>query len=239
MRCFLWVFIFSVLAVACSNPVKINNLPEATTGAGRTFITILSDTLIELAELRRGDILVKPNHNWLPGTAWVKGGSGFGHAVIVITGATGADAFEVLSKSEIIESHARPVPPEFEIRMTKAYNPVNDFRFNNTSFAPVKAGYRYRLRPPFHEEQIDSLIAFLIRQDDGLSSWRAQKKYVGHAELTNTNHQTYWYCSHLIWQAFYSVLGIDLDSNGGVIVYPNDIFLLPPRNYSWYRVCRI
>ncbi len=227
MRCFLWVFIFSVLAVACSNPVKINNLPEATTGAGRTFITILSDTLIELAELRRGDILVKPNHNWLPGTAWVKGGNGFGHALIVTEGAAGGKGVEVLSRSVIFESHARPVPPDFEIRMTKAYNPDPDIRFDNTSFAPVKAGYRYRLRPMLQEGQIDSVIAFIIRQDDGLSSWRAQKKFVGHAELTNTNHQTYWYCSHLIWQAFYSVLGIDLDSNGGVIVYPNDLVASP------------
>jgi uncharacterized protein YycO len=47
------------------------------------------------------------------------------------------------------------------------------------------------------------------------------------AELAGRQHQTYWYCSHLIWQAFYSVLNIDLDPNGGVIVYPNDLIVSP------------
>jgi hypothetical protein len=227
MRCIIWSFVFVVMAVACNSTVEENIVTDTNTGEERTLPAILNDTLTELTELRRGDILVKPNHNWLPGTAWVKGGSDFGHAMIVTKGATGENAIEVLSQSVIIESHARSVPPEFEIRMTKAYNPDTDYRFDNTSFAPAKAGYRYRLRPQLPDEQIDSVLAFIIRQEDGLSSWRAQKNYVGHAELTNTNHQTYWYCSHLIWQAFYTVLNIDLDPNGGVIVYPNDLVASP------------
>lgn len=32
-----------------------------------------------------------------------------------------------------------------------------------------------------------------------------------------------WYCSKLVWAAYYSVFGIDLDSDGGYIVYPRDI----------------
>ena len=227
MHCIIWFFVFTVMAVACSSPVEENIIKGTITCEERTLPAILNDTLTELTELRRGDILVKPNHNWLPGTAWVKGGSDFGHAMIVTKGAIGENAIEVLSQSVIIESHARSVPPEFEIRMTKAYNPDTDYRFFNTSFAAEKAGYLYRLRPQLPNEQIDSVLAFIIRQDYGLSSWRAQKKYVGHAELSNANHQTYWYCSHLIWQAFYSVLNIDLDSNGGAIVYPNDLIASP------------
>jgi uncharacterized protein YycO len=37
----------------------------------------------------------------------------------------------------------------------------------------------------------------------------------------------YWYCSLLIWQAFYDVLGIDIDANQGVYVYPNDLINSP------------
>lgn len=40
-----------------------------------------------------------------------------------------------------------------------------------------------------------------------------------------------WYCSKLIWAAYYSVFGIDLDSDGGYIVYPRDI-LRSPSIYS-------
>jgi uncharacterized protein YycO len=36
-----------------------------------------------------------------------------------------------------------------------------------------------------------------------------------------------WYCSLLIWEAFYTVAGIDLDSNGGLMVYPNDLIASP------------
>jgi len=36
-----------------------------------------------------------------------------------------------------------------------------------------------------------------------------------------------WYCSLLIWEAFYQVLGIDLDPNGGIMVFPNDLIASP------------
>lgn len=227
MHCIIWSLIFMVIAVASNYPDEENFVTNVISDDNRTLPTILNDTIIELTDLRRGDILVKPNHNWLPGTAWIYGGSGFGHVLIVVEGAIGENCEEVLKKSVIFESHSRPVPPEFELRTAKAYQPGTDYRYDNISFAPAKAGYRYRLRPQLKEEQIDSVIAFIIGQDNGLSSWRAQKKYVGHAELTNKRHQTYWYCSHLIWQAFYSVLNIDLDPNGGVFVYPNDLIVSP------------
>jgi hypothetical protein len=227
MRCFLLFFIFSVLVVSCSSNADKKSVPNTKTEEGRTHITIFNDTLIELTDLRRGDILIKPNHNWLPGTAWVKGGSGFGHAMIVVDGAFGKCTDQVMSKSIIFESHARAVPPEFELRTARAYKPGTDFRYDNISFGPLNAGFRFRLRPSLTEAQVDSVIAFIIGQDDGLSSWRAHKKYAGLAELAGRQHQTYWYCSHLIWQAFYSVLNIDLDPNGGVIVYPNDLIVSP------------
>lgn len=227
MRCFQLFFIFAVMVVSCSYNADKNYLPKASTEESRTQQTIFYDTLIDLTDLRRGDILVKPNHNWLPGTALVKGGSGFGHAMIVVEGAIGENSEEVLKKSVIFESHSRPVPPEYELRKAKAYQTGIDFRYDNISFAPINTGFRYRLRPSLSEAQIDSVIMFIIEQDNGLSSWRAQKKYADHTELTNRQHQTYWYCSQLIWQAFFSVLNIDLDSNGGVMVFPNDLVASP------------
>ena len=227
MRCFLLFVIFPVMLVSCSSNAGKKSVPNTKTEENRTHPTILNDTLIELTDLRRGDILVKPNHNWLPGTACVKGGSGFGHAMIVVEGTFGDSTDQVLGKSIIFESHARAVPPEFELRTARAYQPGTDFRYDNISFGPLNTGFRFRLRPYLSDAQVDSVIAFIIGQDDGLSSWRAQKKHAGLAELTDRKHQSYWYCSHLIWQAFYSVLNIDLDPNGGVMVYPNDLIASP------------
>ncbi len=227
MRCFHLFFILSVMVVSCSYNADTNSVPNTEKEESRTHPIIFYDTLIELKDLRRGDILVKPNHNWLPGTAWVKGGSGFGHAMIVVNGAVGESTDKVLGKSIIFESHARDVPAEFELRAARAYQAGTDFRYDNISFGHLNTGFRYRLRPSLSEDQVDSVITFIIGQDDGLSSWRAYKKRVGLAELTNRQHQTYWYCSHLIWQAFYSALNIDLDPNGGVIVYPNDLIASP------------
>lgn len=33
----------------------------------------------------------------------------------------------------------------------------------------------------------------------------------------------YYYCSKIIWQAYYNALGVDLDSDGGYWVFPNDL----------------
>jgi len=188
---------------------------------------ILNDTLTDITELKRGDILVKPNHNWLPGTAWVKGGFHCGHAAVVLEGAIGNDPMEVLQKAVIFESHARKVPPQYELRKTKAYFSSTDIRYHNDSFSEYYKGYRYRLRPRLTEEQIESVIEFILTFEDGLSSWRALKKSKIHYSSDTLSHQTYWYCSHLIWQAYYTVLNIDLDPNGGLYVYPNDLISSP------------
>lgn len=227
MRCFQWLIIIVFLGWACSEASFTEAAGDNIAVECNALPRIINDTLIELAELRRGDILVKPNHNWLPGTSWVKGGSGFGHALIVIEGATGKDSDEVLRKAVIFESHARKVPPVYELRTAKAYQPGTDFRYDNISFSPSRSEYRYRLRSALSESQIDSVIRFILDQQDGLSSWRAQKKIKITTLHPDNPHQTYWYCSHLIWQAFFSVLNVDVDANGGFYVYPNDLIASP------------
>lgn len=188
------------------------------------------DTLIKLTELEAGDILIKPNMNWFPGTAMVNGGKGFGHVVLVIQGGKDTNTIRLLEKVKIFESQAREVPQEYEIRSVAGYVEGSDFRSANTTFGLQNSGFRYRLRYPMTPSQRDSIIKFVMSQDADKSCWRAQK---GLPEPGN-NSQTpifqdkkIWYCSLLIWQAFYEVLGVDLDLNGGIMIYPNDMIASP------------
>jgi hypothetical protein len=80
--------------------------------------------------------------------------------------------------------------------------------------------------------QREAIINYVLDKDNDLSSFRALKRY--NQELRKANNtvppvrkQQYWYCSLLIWQAFYDVLGIDIDANGGVYVHPNDLINSP------------
>lgn len=175
-----------------------------------------------LTELQRGDILVKPNHNWIPGTSFVEGGSGFGHCVIVIQGAKGENTESVLKKTTIFESQARDVPEPYQLREIKAYAPGTDFRYATITFSQKQRGYRFRLRMNLTEQQKDSIISFVLQHDNDISSWRAPKWFPEDGK-NNDREKHYWYCTLLIWQAFYHVMGIDLDSNQGLIIYPNDI----------------
>ncbi len=186
------------------------------------------DSLIFLTELLPCDILVKPNHNWLYGTSLVEGGSGFGHAVMVVEGSTGKNTLEVLQKAKIFESQAHKLPNQFQLRLAPGFLDGDDYRWANTNFGNQIAGYRYRLRLNLSHNQRDSIIQYILAQDEDISSWRSQKlfrkKGLSDTDFLRTaNQKKTWYCSLLVWEAFYSVLGIDLDSNGGLMVYPNDL----------------
>jgi hypothetical protein len=185
--------------------------------------TLIKDDIGKITEFRPGDILVKANHNWLPGTAQVFGGKGFGHAALVIDGARDSDILRLLEKTIVFESHAREVPPEYQLRKAPAYLPGDDFRTANITFGPQNMGFCYRLRPDLSEIQIRKLIDFVTAQDNGTSCWRAQKRFSESMAKQTTPEGGSWYCSLLIWQAYYTLFGIDLDPNGGVMVYPNDL----------------
>lgn len=51
------------------------------------------------------------------------------------------------------------------------------------------------------------------------------KKQIGksYQALSSKNNTDSWYCSKLVWKAYKVVLNIDIDDNGGLIVYPEDI----------------
>ncbi len=192
----------------------------------------INEPLSELTELQAGDILVKPNHNWLPGSSLIEGGNGFGHAVLVIEGAQGNSAIDVLRKARIFESQAHQLPDAFQLRAAPGYLQGNDYRFANVNFGEQNAGFRYRLRIPMTDGQRDSIIRFVMQQDNDISCWRSQKLFraagtdqKSFCQQASNKHQ--WYCSLLVWQAFYTIMHIDLDSNGGWMVYPGDLVAHP------------
>lgn len=191
---------------------------------------VIREEVQEVREFRRGDILVKANHNWLPGSAQVWGGKGFGHAALVLEDARDTSLAALLGKTLLFESHSRDVAEAYQLRQVAAYLPGEDFRYANITFGPHNQGYCFRLRPHLTPEETDRLIAFVTSLDDGRSSWRAQKRFATPSAQplqVKGEDPGYWYCSLVIWQAFYTLFGIDLDPNEGVMVYPNDLIASP------------
>lgn len=189
-----------------------------------------------ITELKRGDIIVKPNMNLFPGTTRVPGGYFFGHAALVVRGAQHDNPDSLLAHARIIESTAADVPRAFQIREVPGYYASPQPHLNSTRFDPVFKGRRYRLRLNLTESQIDSIIEFALAQKSDLSAWNAVKSYPGNPRLEsqvksgvrkNRADNSTWYCSLLVWQSVLFVTGIDLDPNGGFEVYPNDLINSP------------
>lgn len=183
-----------------------------------------------------GDIIVRPNTNLLPGSTRVDGGFLFGHAAFVVRGFRSQHPDTLLANTIIIESMARDVLPGFQVRETPALVYHEREAFSNTNFSAKYAGNRYRLRLQWNDSELDRIITFLREQKGDLSTWNAAKRFPGQAfadSLVNVGMRSnwadnsHWYCSLLVWQAVYYVKGIDLDANGGYMVYPNDLITSP------------
>jgi hypothetical protein len=233
VKAFLFA-LFVIIFVSCEDHVPEPGIEinEATDNwIAREYFSLDCLPVNHITDLKPCDILVKPNLNWLPGSTGVPRGIGFGHAAIVIRGAEDADESALLAKVLTFESQARDVPDEFQVRQVAAYAPGDDFSFANYNFRPDNLGRFYRLRPDLTDQQRQAIIDYLLRHDNGLSSPRAWKSYQNDqdtARYVNDNQPVeYWYCSLIIWQAFYDVLGIDLDANKGLYVYPNDLINSP------------
>lgn len=226
---FFSVFFFLIVLGACSvNPQK-KQVQEFKKNVELDLLPI-SDTLVKLTDLEPCDILVKPNNNLLPGTSWVNGGRGFGHVVMVIEGGKDTNTMNLLRKVKIFESQARRVPGSYELRLAPGFQEGDDYRFANTTFGLQNQGFRYRLRLNLTRSQQDSIIQFVLAQDNDISNWRSLKqvdRYFKHLDSETIQDKKIWYCSLLIWEAFYQVLGIDLDPNGGIMVFPNDLVASP------------
>lgn len=221
------LFFWAMLGLLVSCAAEVPEPAPEDAPSEVTVLEVTEDTLVNLTELEPCDILVKPNTNLLPGSSWVMGGRGFGHALLVIEGAQDSNTMSLLRKVKIFESQARIVPEAYELRTAPGFREGDDYRFANTTFGLQNKGYRFLLRLNLTQAQKDSVIRFVLAQDDGVSSWRAQKISTAGGGARQVQDRKVWYCSLLVWQAFYNVLGIDLDPNGGIMVYPNDLICSP------------
>jgi hypothetical protein len=184
-------------------------------------------------ELLPGDILVRPNINLFPHTAFVPGGWRYGHAAIVTVGARHSNPDSLLAACFIIESDPLMVNPQLQVREIPGLNLGDEAEEYQNTFGPQFTGSRYRLRLNITDAQRDSILSFVRTQLYKQSSWNALKSFpeslhaIEDYSRRNWADNSHWYCTLLIWQAVFYVTGIDLDSNGGFYVYPNDIIRSP------------
>jgi hypothetical protein len=189
-------------------------------------------------ELRRGDILVRPNNGKLPGTCSIKNGRRYGHVAFVIKGASGGSVNEALAKATVIEAL-------FFDQQTRKFQFARKDQIREasaiTSFGKRFKGIRYRLRMDLTDSQIENMTRFLTNQlDGGYNLLSAKRKFESEArresEMTNMSNSN-WHCATLVWEAFYLSAGIDIDANGGLFIYPADIIASSYFDIDGGRVC--
>lgn len=163
-------------------------------------------------ELKKGDLLVRPNNNWLKGSLYVPYGKKFGHVAIVVKGFASTNLNEVLDSTIVIEAilydqqtRSFIFNKEKQVRKVPA----------SVSFGKKYTTNRYRLRFKLTEIENDSICLFLESQ------LNAGYSIISSKEKGKTN-RAYWNCATLAWKAF-NLFGIDIDSNYGWVIYPNDI----------------
>lgn len=202
--------------------------PAQDTGA---VLRIEQIPLLDHPTFEVGDIVVKPNLDWLPGSSGVAApfNYGFGHAVLVIGNSPTHEPNRLLCMqgTPIIEAQSRDVAQPWQVRTSLLWLPSADTNSVNDSFGEGIRGYRFRLRLSLSEAQKRRLLANIKAQDNDYFSWRSLKKI---PSLGRSPDNRSWYCSLLVWYSFYQTIGIDLDANQGWYVYPNDLI-----NSAYFR----
>lgn len=221
-RFLFYLVVCCCILVSCKDRSVASKDEERSSGvSGSEFMVDTTDIPCGIDGFIPGDIIVRANNNWLPGSAFVPGGYTFGHAAIVIQGSFQPNTDSLLAEVILMESNSRNVSEEHQVRSVPGFYIDPDPDLSNRSFGPQYKGIRYRLRLPLSAAERDSIIAFIRRQDDFGSSWRALKS----DNSLNTGQE--WYCTLIIRAAFLHVKGIDLDANAGWIAYPNDLIVSP------------
>lgn len=175
-------------------------------------------------ELKKGDILLRPNSDNLPGSITIPYGRMYGHAAIVTEGAKGRTINEALKKAKVVEAlFFDQATRKFQWKKT------NQIREGSAivSFGNRFKGIRFRLRTDITSEQADEMVWFAKNQlDGGYNILSLKRKESNLGEIKNEN----WHCATLVWDAYYHTMGIDLDANGGIFIYPSDIIANPVFN---------
>jgi hypothetical protein len=191
------------------------------------FETVPENTFFEL---KKGDILLRPNSDNLPGSIAIPYGRMYGHAAIVTEGAKGQTISEVLENTKVIEAlffdqatRKLQWSKEDQIREEKAI----------VSFGNRFKGIRFRLRIDITGEQADDIIQFAKNQlNGGYDILSLKRKEHSSGEIKNED----WHCATLVWEAYYLTLGLDLDANGGIFIYPSDIIANQVFNHTEGRI---
>ena len=220
MKIIIPVLAFSLVFLICS----CSGLSEANLRDTPINIKVASESESKFS-LKAGDILVRPNYSWMPGSSEIGDGYKFGHAGIVVVGAEGDSIQEVLAKALLIEAHIYD-------RATKKFifgSPSQVFRTKAIiTFDKKFAGNRYRLRINLSDDQITRMIQLLNGQvgfgQYELFSKRSELIRFGQKQEKAFSYLPFkWNCSSLVWFAYYYSAGLDIDSNGGEYIYPNDL----------------
>lgn len=196
-----------------------------------------------ISEFKKGDIILRPNANFLPGSANVPNGYNFGHAAIVTKGFAHNNIDTLLANITIVESMAADVSKLFQVREVPGLLEHKHAAIRSISFDKRFSGNRYRLRLELDEQQIDSIIWFARQQKGDFSCWNAMKRFPENFDQADTTKNNWadnhdWYCSLLVWQSVFYITGIDIDVNKGYQVYPNDLIAHPIFNNTDNHVGR-
>jgi hypothetical protein len=171
-----------------------------------------------------GDLLVRPNWPWLPGSCSVENGRKYGHVAIVTQYASGKTIDEALENAKVIEAlffdqatRKFQIHKKDQIREGKA----------SVSFGKRFKGIRYRLRMNLSEEQKEKMITFLRNQLDGGYNILSVKKHFDSKDenemmMQNIKNES-WHCATLVWEAYFMSTCTDIDANEGNLVYPSDL----------------
>jgi hypothetical protein len=187
-------------------------------------------------EFLKGDILIRPNKRWLPGSIPIPGGRRYGHVAVVVEGAVGRNAEEALKKTRVVEAL-------FYDQKTKRFllNSSDQIREESAwvSFGDKFKGIRYRLRVPLTMEQSEKMCNFLRFQLDSrynILSLKHSRAKNDVSEITSANRKT-WQCATLTWKTFQIVTGFDIDGNGGLLIFPSDIIGSSVFDQDSSRIC--
>jgi hypothetical protein len=193
-------------------------------GSGRDTPDPLVFTGEQDCAFQPGDILVRPNAGWLPGSCRMSGGRKFGHAAIVVKGSSGRTWEEALEHTLVIEAFIYDQGKRgFE------WNPRKQVRLApaSVSFGSRFADRRYRLRSGIPPDG-DTLMAAWLQSLPGNARYSlfTSKKQLA-SRLRDGKFTGRLNCATLVWFAFRFARHTDTDANGGAWVYPNDLICSP------------
>jgi hypothetical protein len=234
MRRIIYLVLFFTALTGC---LYFSNLNKAnSSGESDIHTEMIPDTA--RFTLSKGDILVRPNWGWMPGSCYVRNGRKYGHVAIVTDDATGKTIEEALSKASVIEALF------FDQGTRKfQFNKKDQIRERKAivSFGGRFKGIRYRLRMDLTDDQTEKMIHFLRNQlDRGYNILSFKKQFESASEresaLKNMKNSD-WHCATMIWEAYYLVANIDIDGNGGIFIYPADIIASKYFDLPGGRIC--